>query len=128
VIAATAVASLGVFVFALVLSGVIGVAGGVLTTTQDAVATMRDRSLDDAAREKAIQRASLRLLSDVGSILVRGALSVAVSLVPVWLADATGLATFEAVFGFLSRWDVVVIASAVMIAGYVIQSRLWPSG
>lgn len=127
-IVATAVASLSIFAIALGLSGVAGVAAGVLTTTQDAVAVMRDATLDEAAREKAIQRASVRLLSDAAGILVRAALSVAVSLVPIWLVDATGLAPFESVIAFLSRWDVVLIASVVMVAGYFARRRLWPSG
>ena len=34
---------------------------------------------------------------------------------------------FEDVLRYLSRWDVIVIASVVVTAGYVIWMRLWPS-
>lgn len=126
-IVATAVASLGLFVIALSLSGVMKASAGVLTTTQNTVAIMRDASLDDTMREKAIQRASIKLLSDFASILARGGLALAASLVPVWLMDAAGLADAHAVFGFLSRWDVVLVASVVMVLGYLARRRLWPS-
>lgn len=126
-IAATAVVSLGIFAVALAVSGVVGAAGGVLGTTNQTVAIMRDPGLDDHAREKAIQRASLKLLADFGSILLRGLASIAASLVPVWLMDAAGLAPAHAVFGFLARWDVMLIATVVMVLGYVLRTRLWPS-
>jgi hypothetical protein len=75
--------------------GVVGVAANVLATARDAVAAMRDESLDDEAREKAVQRASLQLISASTSILVRSALVFAVSFLPIWLASLTGLATIE---------------------------------
>jgi hypothetical protein len=99
----------------------------VLTTTQQAVAIMRDAGIDDAAREKAIQRASIGLIADFGSILLRAVLALAASLLPVWLAGAAGLARPGDVFEFLSRWDVILAATGVMIVGYVVRIRLWPS-
>lgn len=126
-IVATAVATLAILAVALWLSGVMRVSAGVLSTTQNAAAIMRDPALDDLQREKAMQRASLRLLADFGSILFRGVLSLAISFVPIWLADVAGLASSRAVIEFLSRTDVIIVASIVMVAGYVIRVRMWPS-
>jgi hypothetical protein len=127
VIVATAVATLAIFAVALWMSGVMRVSAGVLSTTQNAAAIMRDPALDDLQREKAIQRASLRLLADFGSILFRGVVSLAISFAPIWLADAAGLASSRAVIDFLSRTDVIVVTSVVMVVGYVIRVRMWPS-
>jgi len=127
VIEATAILSLLLFVAALSYSGVIGAAAGVLATARGAAAVMRDEALDDRARERAVQQASLRLFSGFASILGRGVLSLAASVLPIWAADATGLASAGAVLAFLARVDVIVIASAVMVAGYLFRVRLWPS-
>jgi hypothetical protein len=127
VILATAVASIAFFAAALWFSGVVRVAAGVLATTHRAVAVMRDGSLDDMAREQAIRRASMKLMADLASILVRGAFSLAASLLPIWLGEATALADADAVFAFLARWDVILVASGVMVVGYLARIRLWPS-
>ena len=126
-IVAIAIATLAIFAVALWVSGVMRVSTGVLSTTRNAAAIMRDPALDDMAREKAIQRASLKLFADFGSILLRGAISLAVSFAPIWLADVTGVASSRAVIDFLSRVDVIVVASILMVAGYVLRVRMWPS-
>ena len=126
-IVAIAIATLAILAVAFWVSGVIRVSAGVLSTTRNATAIMRDPALDDMAREKAMQRASLKLIADFGSILLRSAISLAVSFAPIWLADVTGLASSRAVMDFLSRIDVIVVASIVMVAGYALRVRMWPS-
>jgi len=127
VTALTALASLGVLFAAFWLLRVAPAAARVLSTTRNAAATMRDPSLDDRARERAIQRASVRLLSGFGSILGRGVLALVSGLLPVWVADRTGVASAHDVVGFLSRWDVLVITSSLMIGAYVAGARPWRS-
>ena len=124
-IAASGIASIVLFLIALWLLRLVPVASGAIATAQGAMAAMRDPALDDAAREKAVQAASLRLMGSFASIVVRGALSLGVSLLPIWLADVTGLASGAAVIDFLSRWDVIIIASVVIVAGYVVRIKLW---
>lgn len=124
-IAAVGVASILLFMIALWLLRLVPVASGAVATAQGAMAVMRDPALDDAAREKAVQAASLRLMGTFASIVMRGALSLGVSLLPIWLADISGLASGEAVIGFLSRWDVIVTATVVICVGYVVWVRLW---
>jgi hypothetical protein len=97
-----------------------------IKTAQSAMETMRDKSLDDEAREKAIQGASIKLFTAFFSILIRSAAALAISFLPIYLAHWTGLATIDAVIGFLSRWDVIVIVSAVILGGYFILGRSKP--
>ena len=126
-ITATAIASIGVFIGAFWGLGIAKVGAGVLSTAGGAVAAMRDESLDDQAREKAVRRASIQLISAFISILIRSALTFVASFLPIWRADFMDLATTEDVVRFLSRWDVIMIATIVVIAGYVIWMRRWPS-
>ncbi len=126
-IAAAALASIGLFIGAFWVFGIARVGAGVLVIAKDAVAAMQDKSLDDEVREKAVQRASIQLIGAFFSILVRSALAFLASFLPIWIASLAGLATIEDVLRYLSRWDVIVIASVVVTAGYVIWTRLWPS-
>lgn len=124
-IVATAAASIGVFLVALWLSGVVPASASALAIARGALGAMRDSGLDDAAREKAVQRASLRLIGTFVSILVRGAVAIGASLLPIWLADVAGLAANDQVIDFLARWDVIVIASSVIVLGYLVRMWLW---
>ena len=124
-IAAAGIASIVLFLIALWRLGLVRIAQGALATAQGALTTMRDPALDDAAREKAVQAASLRLMGTFASIVLRGALALGVSLLPIWLADLAGLAASGEVIFFLSRWDVIAVASVVIVAGYVVRVRLW---
>ena len=126
-IVATALACIAAFVVAFRLFHVLEWSRGVVKSTRAAAAILRDDTLDDAAREKAIQRASLGLMGACGSILFRTALSCFASLVPVWLASATGLASSSEVFQFLGRFDVIVGATLVILLGHAVWFRLWPS-
>jgi hypothetical protein len=126
-IVATAVASICAFLVALWLVGVIPASAGAVAIARDALSVLRDAELDDAAREKAVQRASVRLLTTFFSILARGAAAIGASLVPIWLADVAGIAPSDHVIEFLARWDVIAIASVVIVIGYLVRVRLWAS-
>lgn len=121
---AIGIASIALFLFAFWRLDLVRVAAGALATARTALATMRDGSLDDATREKRVQAASIRLTGAFVSIAVRGAVALGVSLLPIWLGDVSGLAAGGEVIGFLSRWDVILVASAVIVAGYVLRARL----
>lgn len=124
-IVATAAASISVFLVAFWLSGVVPASASALAIARGALGAMRDAGLDDAAREKVVQRASLRLIGTFVSILVRAAVAIGASLLPIWLADVAGLAANEQVIDFLSRWDVIAIASIVIVLGYLVRVWLW---
>jgi hypothetical protein len=124
---AVALASIGVFIAALCLLGIVGRAGAALAVTRGAVAALRDPGLDDEARERAVQRASLKLFSAFLSILARSVLALLLSFAPIWLADAAGLAAQDEVLFYLSRWDNIVVVTIVMLAGYRLRMLLWAS-
>jgi hypothetical protein len=126
-IAATAIASVGVFIFTFWLFGVARVGTSVLTTTRDAMNILHDKNLDDLDREKKLQRASLQLGSAFVSISIRSALALATSFLPIWLVSLSGQVTIEDVLVYLSRWDVIVAVTLVVILIYIISTRVLSS-
>ena len=125
-ITATALTSVGLFIGALWAFGAIRVAASVVGIAQGAVATIQDDSISDEVSEKEVQRASLRLMGAFLSILLRSAVALLVSFLPIWLANSIGLAAIEDVLLYLSRWDVILILTVALTAGYVIWGRIWP--
>lgn len=114
----TALLSIVVFMLCLKSFGVVKVSQSVLATSRHAVGAMRNHVLDDDEREKIVQKASLQLLGQFFSIITRVAGVLVASFIPIWLISLTGLTTIDAVFGFLSRWDVILVITLVMIAAY----------
>ena len=128
------VASLAVAAFLLGfhLAGVLPAASRAIATARSATGAMRNPALDDLARElmdrtgipgMAAQKAGLSLLGSFASIALRSAAALAVSFVPILLADAMGLVDAGATTAFLLRWDVILGASAVMIAVWLVVRR-----
>jgi hypothetical protein len=125
VIAAAAIAAVAVFAVAFWQLGVIRAASGAIAISRDSMGVMRDPQLDERARERAMQQASLRLIGACASILFRSLIAVLLSLVPIWAFSALGIVTFDQVLTFLSRWDVIAIVTVIMLAGYGLKKRLW---
>ena len=125
--ASVALTCIAVFAAGLWALGVVRAGSEALAVAQNAVATLRDPRLDDDAREQAVQRASLRLFGATFSILARSAIALVASLLPLWGAEAAGLVSSEAVMLYLSRWDIILVASIVMLAGYRLRTLLWAS-
>jgi len=119
------VASLGVaaFLIGFRFSGVVPAAGRALGTAREASAVLRSPALHDDEKEAAMRKAGVSLLRSALSILLRGLTALLAALVPILLADLAGLADAGATFAFLSRWDVILVMSLVMIAIWLIASR-----
>jgi hypothetical protein len=126
-VVATGLLSVAAFMAAFLAVRIVPAAAAAIATAHGAVAAMRDPSLDDLARERAAQRASLRLFGAFGGILLRSALALAAAFLPVLAADASGIAPEAAVTGFLMRWDVIVVLTVLVTAGWLLAWRAWPS-
>jgi hypothetical protein len=123
-IAGTAIACVAVFLIAFSGLRVTQAASGGLAIARGAMTLLSDRTIDDDARERAVRQASIRLFSASASIAVRAVLAMLVSFVPVLIAETAGVATLTDVVAFLSRWDVMVITTLVIV-GYVVTKRAW---
>lgn len=126
-IIAVTVASILVFVLVFWKAGVVPAAQKAIATASGAGKVMSSKDLDDEVKEKEVQKAAIGLLGSVVSITVRSILSLVAAAVPIYGAEAAGLVSADLVIDFMSRWDVIIIVSVVMIAGYFVVRRLWPA-
>lgn len=126
-IVSTAILSLAIFMGGLWVFGVARSGADVLYTARNAVAILRDESVDDDTREQAARRASLQLLGGFVSILIRSAVALLASFSPIWLADMAGWVQTRDVVEFMIRWDVIAIAAIVVLGAYVALRRSPPS-
>lgn len=124
---ALAIASIAAFAFALWVSGVARVGADALSTAQRALAVLRDSTLDDTSREKAVQQASLRLMGAFASLLLRGAAVLCAAALPIWLGSLAGLADSGTVVRYLSSWPVILVSSLALTAAFLLWSRRWLS-
>lgn len=124
-IVAIAAASILLFVVVFWKAGVVPAAQKAITTASHAGKVMSSKELDDDTKEKEVQKAAIGLLGSVVSITVRSVIALVAAAIPIYGAEAAGLASSETVIDFLSRWDVIIVVSVVMIAGYVVGRRLW---
>ena len=115
------------FMIAFWLVGIVPVAREAIATVRTAMASMRDPALDDLAREKAAQSAALRMIRFSGALILRSLLALAAAAVPIFAADALGLAPAERSLAFMARWDVILVASVAVLALYFALRRLWPA-
>jgi len=104
VIVATTLAATIAFALGIRAFGLLQVSTAATATARAALSSLNDARLDDDARERAARDASGRLFKATGAILVRAAGCLALSAVPIALADALGVARWADVNAFLLSW------------------------
>lgn len=112
--AAAALAAIVLFALTLHGFGVIRVAQGALVSARSALAVMADSTLADDDKEVAIQQTAIALLGSAAGIVVRSLACLAASAVPIYAVAVAGLGSTGDAFGFLARWDVIVVSSLVI--------------
>ena len=120
-----ATASIVAFLAAFWLARVVPAAMGAIAVFQKSISALRDDSLTDDDRERIMRQGSVTLLVAFASIAVRSTAALAAALVPILLADWSGLAPRSDVFSFLARVDVIVVATVLIGVGYFAFARLW---
>ncbi|MCR9077715.1 MAG: hypothetical protein NXH78_01325 [Hyphomonadaceae bacterium] len=111
----TALSILG-FVLVVLWTNLVGESKRVIAISNDVMSVFRDPAMDDEAREKAAQKASLQLFKSFFGLLIRFAAAIAGAIVPIGLASLTGWIPLHESIGFLSRIDVIVVTTGMMIA------------
>jgi len=120
-----ATASISVFLVVFWLASVAPIARIAVATTRSAVLSMNDPDIDELARECAVQKAALRLVVTSGSLILRSLLALAAASVPILVADWAEITPQTATLSFMERWDVILVATAVVTLGYVVCVRKW---
>lgn len=97
--------------------------GQVLTIVQHATRVMTDSQLDDNDKERAARKYALQLLREAALIALKGLIIVLCALFPFWLADVLALQPWDEAMRFALRWDVLLITTVVMVAGWLFWRR-----
>ena len=119
-------ASLVVIGFALLAHyiGLIRWTSEVMTHSVEAAAILQDASLDDLAKEKAMQTAAIALFRLLGLLVIGSIIAICAPLGVIWLADKTGLLSFDAVMAMLLRWEFLLAATVLGFAVFFGLRRL----
>ena len=103
------------FVATFLKIGLVPKARQALSTARDGVAALTSTTLDENAKEKAVQQAGLRLLGLGGALLWRLAVLVGAALVPIQLASLLGLVPFASSMAvLLNGWFILGTTLALL--------------
>lgn len=111
------------FAAALMLTRVVTVLGAELAHMRTAFAVLADKSLSEREKETATQRAAVRAVKGLVQILVRFAIVVIATALPVWGAHIAGLAHAEAVIDLAMNPVVMAVTLAVGVAAVMLARR-----
>ena len=100
--------------------------GQVMKRVKDSMAVLRNSQLDDHAKEKALQHSTVRLFKLLSLLLVGSAVAVLAPVAVVWLFDAIGLISFDAVLDMLQRLDFLLAAMLISFAAFFALRRFNP--
>ena len=84
---------------------------------------LRDDSLDDAAKETALQNRARELFGLLGRLVGGSALALGLPLGGVWLLGHAGIGSFGETFATLQRIDFLAVTTAVGLLAYVLVQR-----
>jgi hypothetical protein len=121
-----AAASLDIFLLVFWFAKVIPTAKGALATAHGALGAMRDPQLDELTRERRVQAAGISLLAYSGSLIVRSLAALIGAALPIFAADWIGVVPRVETLAFMVRWDVILVATGLITAGYLGRILLWP--
>ena len=122
---ALAAASVVIFMLVFWRLGVVASARNAVAIMQHAIDTMRNPSIDELTRERAVQSDSLKLLREAVSLLCRSAVALIAAFAPLALADQQGLVPLSDSLQYLARWDVIITLSALALFIWIVASRIW---
>ena len=99
----------------------------VAQAARTAFSTMTNTTLDDLAKEKAIQACAILMLKQATALFIKLAIILLTTAFPVWLAGTLDLITTEAFSSFVLRIDVMLITTAIIavaIVGYKQMNKI----
>lgn len=94
--------------------------GTVTQIAGQALGAIRNPALDDDAKERVARDLAWSLLKQGALIVAKAVVTVATAVAPFWFADALSITPWEESIAFASRWDVLVITTAVMLCTWLI--------
>lgn len=93
------------------------------TRAKDSLQVLRDRSLDDDAKERRLQRNAVRLFQLVGILTGGSLIALFIPLSAVWLLDQIGVGSLDRVLSVLQRVDFLAGTMVIGLFGYLLVRR-----
>ena len=89
-----------------------------------AYSTMTDVSLDDLAKEKAVQRCAIEMLKQAVQLIVKLLVIFLVTAFPVWPAVILGWIDMDSFTQFALRVDVLLVTTAAILVPLIALRQL----
>lgn len=112
-----------VFLLACIALRLVPVAGAIVDTAGKAMATMRDRTLDDDAKEQAARSAAIGLFGGFLSIVWRTAAAVGASMALLYGGDWLGIFDADAAMTTLVSWEFIIATTILITIIWIAFSR-----
>jgi hypothetical protein len=95
----------------------------VLVRARDAGHVLRRADLDDDAKEKALQRHSLRLFGLLGLLLLGSVVALGLPAIVIWALAGAGVLSVRGVYDVLLRWDFLLGVTVLGLLAYFVVRR-----
>jgi hypothetical protein len=127
VVASIYVIAVVLFVTAFVMTGMPKSFAQVMDQARKTTSLLTNPEIDDYAKELAARSASWLMLKTGVVIAVKGAFTLALTLLPFWLADTLEVRSWNETTGFALRWDVLVGTTLAAIGiGFIWRRWITP--
>lgn len=98
------------------VSGLFPRAVQAMRTSRGAFGVMNDPGLADERKESLLQEYSLSLLKSFLDVLVRGAASITIPIVVLWVLEVAGVLSFKAVLDVTLSWPFLFAGLVASVA------------
>ena len=117
-------AAISSFVAAFHWSGLVSKSRIALEITAKAMAVISEKTMPDDEKQQVVQRLAKSLFAHFGIITLTTILLILSPGLMIWLGDLTGLASSSSVFTFLMDWRVILLSTAIILAGICAVRRI----
>ncbi len=97
----------------------------IISISRTSVTMISDANIDDDTKEKKIQAAAINMLKSSFILLVKLSIILSVTILPLWVADITGLAGFAETSRYSLRIDVLLVTTVVVTFAALIGRRVF---
>jgi hypothetical protein len=96
----------------------------VIVVAQQAITTITDKNTDDEAKEEAAKAAAVSILKNSFILIFKIVITLGAAVLPLSLANITGLANFSETSEFALRLDVLLITTVIVSAAVFLGRKL----
>ena len=103
------------FAVAFRISGLVAQVHAAIAVARQAIVVFTDKTLDEATKERLLQRDARRLLGQASLIVLTSVFVLATPGVVLWVSDLSGIAPFAVVSDFLLSLEVIIGGTVIVV-------------